>query len=183
MYALLFQPSMIEVIIIVLFGLTNIVTNYKMESLLFRFSHRMFGIVVYWNYRMIERYNKKLLEHKDVISHSTYNKIEMAIINPLIWTFGALCFLYVNITGNHIKNRVVLVLSALLVLYIIARFFIRKLKKICFVEKEIELYQTLSDSKKKRLAQKGLFLIVIPNIALPIIVVAILYILQETLWR
>ncbi|MBP5220629.1 MAG: hypothetical protein J6034_08020 [Bacteroidaceae bacterium] len=154
-----------------------------MESLLFRFSHRMFGIVVYWNYRMIERYNKKLLEHKDVISHSIYDKIEMAIIHPLIWTFGALVFLYVNITGNHIKNRVMLVLSAFLVLYIIARFFIRKLKKICFVEKEIELYQTLSDSKKKRLAQKGLFLIVIPNIALPIIVVAILYILQETLWR
>ena len=76
-----------------------------------------------------------------------------------------------------------LVLSAFLVLYIIARFFIRKLKKICFVEKEIELYQTLKKKKKKRLAQKGLFLIVIPNIALPIIVVAILYILQETLWR
>ncbi len=110
---------MIEVIIIVLFGLTNIVTNYKMESLLFRFSHRMFGILVYWNYRMIERYNKKLLEHIDMISHSIYDKIEMAIIHPLIWTFGVLFFLYVNITGNHIKNRVMLVLSAFLVLYII----------------------------------------------------------------
>ena len=46
-----------------------------MESLLFRFSHRIFGILVYWDFRMTERYNKKLLEHMNVIYSSIYTPV------------------------------------------------------------------------------------------------------------
>jgi hypothetical protein len=51
-----------------------------MESLLFRFSHRIFGILVYWDFRMTERYNKKLLEHMNVIYSSIYTPVRDKVI-------------------------------------------------------------------------------------------------------
>ena len=59
-----------------------------MESLLFRFSHRMFGIVVYWNYRMIERYNKKLLEHIDTPVRDKKSQIKVGNIAIYLYLYS-----------------------------------------------------------------------------------------------
>ena len=151
--------------------------------MLINISHCLFDNFIYYYINMLTKSCKGLSDNKDLLYNEIYSNIRFFLFHVIIWGFAGVVFLYLNITNTTISNRVSFGIYAAIAIYMIAFVYTKFLKKTQFIEKEYEKFQTFSESEKKRLAKRGLFLCIIPMCAIPGIVLVILYILQETLWR